>query len=142
MTRDFLVDSVSELKDLAKFIADLLNQYPVACFYGEMGAGKTTLIKEVCKEFGVTDDTSSPTFSIVNEYQDGSGKPIFHFDFYRIKNLREALDTGAADYLESGDPCLIEWPELIIDLIPVKHLEININLVGMNSRMIKVNPRG
>ncbi len=142
MNLEFLVDSALDLKSPAKAIADLLPQYPVACFRGEMGAGKTTLIKEVCNQLGVKDDTSSPTFSIVNEYRDSRGNPVFHFDFYRIESLREAVDTGASDYLESGHACLVEWPELIIDLIPVKHLEININLVGTNSRKIKVNPRG
>jgi tRNA threonylcarbamoyladenosine biosynthesis protein TsaE len=86
-------------------------------FDGEMGAGKTTLIKAVCKQLGVVDEVSSPTFSLVNEYKTTIGKTIYHFDFYRIKNIEEVYDIGYEDYFFSGNICLIEWPEKVSELL-------------------------
>ena len=138
---EFIISSPEELITPAQEIILLAKDIPVVCFNGEMGAGKTTLIKVICESLGVHDTTSSPTFSIVNEYLDLAGNSIYHFDFYRIKNTREAIETGALEYFDSGFLCLIEWPELIIDLIPDKHLEININLVG-DTRKIRITPKG
>ena len=134
----FLVSNPSELKLPAQFLVSLLKSCPVACFNGEMGAGKTTFIKVICEELGVKDATSSPTFSIVNEYMDGVGQSLFHFDFYRIKGISEAQDVGAEEYLYSGDTCLIEWSQMIKPLIPDEHLEINIKLVEGNKREITI----
>ncbi|REE01243.1 tRNA (adenosine(37)-N6)-threonylcarbamoyltransferase complex ATPase subunit type 1 TsaE [Marinoscillum furvescens] len=132
----------SELADVARELLPLIQRQPIVCFHGEMGAGKTTLIKVICEQLGVQDAMSSPTFSIVNEYRDAEDAPIYHFDFYRVEKLQEALDIGADEYFYSGDVCLIEWPEMIKELIPESHLEINIKLVGANQREITILSHG
>lgn len=135
----FFISSVLDLKKPAKKVIELLSEYPVICFEGEMGVGKTTFIKEICSQMGVTDDTSSPTFSIVNEYLDKNDESIYHFDFFRIKNLKEAIDIGVDEYFYSDDPCLIEWPEKINELIPDDHLKISIKLVEDNNRELSIH---
>lgn len=109
----------------------------VVAFSGAMGAGKTTLIKSLCKKMGVLGHVSSPTFSLVNEYESESGETIFHFDFYRIKSIDEALDMGIEDYLLSGNLCLIEWPEKIDSLLDNDYTHISIE-VNNGSRIITV----
>ena len=101
-------------------------QEPVILFEGPMGAGKTTLIKEVCRQLGVKENVSSPTFSLVNEYEGADGKLIYHFDFYRINTEREAVDIGALEYFDSGNVCLIEWPSLIPSLLPERYLLVTL----------------
>lgn len=108
----------------------------VLLFYGEMGAGKTTFIRAICKELGVTSTVSSPTFALVNEYESPLG-PVFHFDCYRLKNVQEAYDIGLEGYLDSGDYCLVEWPEKIEELLPGKHIKVFIE-ADENSRKIKL----
>jgi tRNA threonylcarbamoyladenosine biosynthesis protein TsaE len=108
----------------------------VLAFYGEMGAGKTTLIKAICTEFGVTDNISSPTFSIVNEYKGRNGKKTYHFDFYRIKSQDEAYDLGYEEYFYSGAICLIEWPEKVKDLLPLEITKVVITKGEGESRTI------
>lgn len=98
----------------------------VFAFYGNMGAGKTTFIKAVCEQLGVKDAVTSPTFAIVNEYESDMGA-IYHFDFYRIKNLGEVMDLGFEDYAYSGNFCLMEWPELIEELLPENTVNVNIS---------------
>ncbi|MFV8225717.1 tRNA (adenosine(37)-N6)-threonylcarbamoyltransferase complex ATPase subunit type 1 TsaE [Christiangramia aquimixticola] len=105
-------------------------------FYGEMGAGKTTLIKELVKSLGVTDVASSPTFSLVNHYVSDEG-PVFHFDFYRIENEMEALDIGFEDYLESGEWNLIEWPEKVEKFIGDNTQKLLITVESKNIRKLK-----
>ena len=106
-------------------------------FYGEMGAGKTTFTTAVCRALGVRDDAvSSPTFSIVNEYRAADGSPVFHFDFYRIKEAAEALDIGLYDYLDSGERCLMEWPENIEELLPDETLRVRIEVRDDGSRVL------
>ena len=107
----------------------------------EIGAGKTTLIKQICKELGVEGDMSSPTFSIVNEYASTSGEEIYHFDFYRLREVEEAIDIGAEDYFFSGNLCLIEWPALVEPMLPDEYLQINIKLVGNNARSLTAEPK-
>ncbi len=86
-------------------------------FYGAMGVGKTTLIKVICQHLGVTNEVTSPTFSLVNEYPTKTGKMVYHFDFYRIKNMEEVMDIGYEEYFDSGNICLLEWPEKIEPLL-------------------------
>ncbi len=130
---EFLVNSLQELIPVAKKILSGL-QHKIILFEGEMGTGKTTLIKEIISQMGSKDEASSPTFSIVNEYDTKIGK-VFHFDLYRIKSEEEALDFGVEEYLYSGGYCFIEWPERIENLIPEPHHILKIN-VENNQRTI------
>lgn len=132
---------ISELEQLPEAAKELLNyarNQKVFLFYGDMGAGKTTFIKALCRELGITDLVSSPTFSIVNEYSSEAG-PVYHFDFYRLKNETEALDLGYEDYIYSGSYCFIEWPEKIENLLPETALIVNIKLDQKGKREIIVN---
>ena len=104
-----------------------------------MGVGKTTLIKALTKKLGIIGATSSPTFSLVNEYQSNDNQIIYHFDFYRLKNEVEALDMGADEYFYSGNWCFIEWPEKIPNLIPVLHSVISISLLSDGKRSLSLN---
>jgi tRNA threonylcarbamoyladenosine biosynthesis protein TsaE len=104
---------------------------------GEMGAGKTTLVKAIGRELGIKETVASPTFSIVNEYQTADGQTIFHFDFYRLKNETEAYDIGVNEYFESGNLCIIEWPEKIPTLIPDHYLRIKLEINDSQSRTIQ-----
>ena len=108
----------------------------VFVFHGDMGSGKTTFVKAICKFLGVEDTMSSPTFSIVNEYQTISGNTIFHFDFYRIKNESEAYDIGVEEYFDSGHYCFVEWPEKIPTLLPMKYVEVFIQINDNTHRTI------
>ena len=112
------IASLEEMGTAAKQFVLAMGEKKVFAFYGKMGAGKTTFIKTVCEELGVKDVINSPTFAIVNEYVDGQGEPIYHFDFYRIKKEQEVLDLGYEDYVYSGYVCFMEWPELIENLLP------------------------
>lgn len=103
------VNSLLDLEEAAKRLLDFSGAQKMFVFYGDMGAGKTTFIKALCAQLGVKETVSSPTFSIVNEYE-GDGHRIYHFDFYRIKSIQEAYDIGYEEYFYSGDICLIEWP--------------------------------
>lgn len=108
----------------------------IIAFYGSMGAGKTTFTTAICRALGVESDAvSSPTFAIVNEYRAAGGKNIFHFDFYRIKNLAEAMDIGFYDYIDSGEFCIMEWPENVEELLPEETLRVKIE-VSQDSRRI------
>jgi len=122
----FVASRPEELKAAAQWLIQHKDTAPVMAFYGPMGAGKTTLIKSLCKLLQVSDEVNSPTFSIVNEYLTADDLSIFHFDFYRINKLEEAYDIGYENYFYSGDLCLIEWPEKIAQLLPEKHVEVRI----------------
>jgi tRNA threonylcarbamoyladenosine biosynthesis protein TsaE len=130
--------TLSDLNEVAHDIAGKLGSYKVWLFQGEMGSGKTTLIKAVCKVRGVSETTSSPSFSIVNEYLTADSSKIYHFDFYRIKNEIEALDIGAEEYFYSGQPCFIEWPEKIPSLIPLQYAEVTIQVEPNTKRTIAI----
>jgi tRNA threonylcarbamoyladenosine biosynthesis protein TsaE len=130
-------NSVEDLNGCATELAAFAGAERIWLFYGEMGAGKTTLIKAICEVLGAAEPVTSPTFSIVNEYSAATGK-IFHFDFYRLKNETEALDLGYEEYFYSGDYCLIEWPEKISGLLPEHYLRISIGLAYGVSREIKM----
>jgi tRNA threonylcarbamoyladenosine biosynthesis protein TsaE len=114
----------------------------ILLFNGEMGAGKTTLIKEISKQLGVKDITSSPTFSLVNEYQTNRGETIYHFDFYRINDEEEAYDMGIEDYLYNDAWCFIEWGENVQNLLPLEITNINIDIVNTNQRTIEIKIDG
>lgn len=123
---EILIKDISEIDVAAKKFVAAMGDRKVFAFYGKMGAGKTTFIKAVCEELGVQDVINSPTFAIVNEYVDGEGEPIYHFDFYRIKNQQEVLDIGYEDYVYSGNVCFMEWPELIENLLPDDAVKVTI----------------
>jgi tRNA threonylcarbamoyladenosine biosynthesis protein TsaE len=133
----FRAHSVEELSDVAEQLLAAAQDARVFLFYGEMGAGKTTFIKAICTALGVTDGTSSPTFSIVNEYGSPDG-PVYHFDFYRLKKESEALDLGYEEYLYSGQYCFIEWPERIAGLLPEHAAEVFIDALDEHSREIRL----
>ena len=109
---------LSGVEEAARTFIDSIGEDRIFLFDGEMGAGKTTFIAEVCRQLGADDDFGSPTFSLVNEYRDSSGTPIYHFDLYRIESPQEILDMGAEEYFESGNLCLIEWPDRLESLTP------------------------
>ena len=132
------VKHLDELPQAAKQILEFAKEEKIFLFFGEMGAGKTTLINALAKQLGTLDHTSSPTFSIVNEYKTLSS-PIFHFDFYRLKNQTEALDMGYEDYFYSGNYCLVEWPEKILNLWPEQYIKIAIEAVNENERILNVD---
>ena len=129
--------SLSELPLAATKIIANAGDHKIFLFYGDMGAGKTTLIKSICVELGVSEPVTSPTFSIVNEYR-GGGKTIYHFDFYRLKAQTEAYDLGYEEYFYSGAWCFIEWPEKLPDLLPGHYMRISMKVTGENSRQILV----
>lgn len=130
--------SLQDLPSVAQWLIEIGKDYEIWLFNGEMGAGKTTLIKVICEQLGVEDEVSSPTYSIVNEYVTVNNKTVYHFDFYRIKSEEEAYDIGADEYLDSGNLCLIEWPSKISSLIPSKYLEIELSLGENNTRVLSV----
>lgn len=126
------------LENLDTVAREILKHFPdsrVFAFYGEMGAGKTTLIKEICRVLGVDNEVQSPTFAIVNEYLTLAGESVYHFDFYRIKKLEEVFDIGYEDYVYSGCYCFIEWPELAEDLLPEGTVRLGIE--GEKERVVR-----
>ncbi|HYH56251.1 MAG TPA: tRNA (adenosine(37)-N6)-threonylcarbamoyltransferase complex ATPase subunit type 1 TsaE [Anseongella sp.] len=125
-----------ELPSCAGKLLDFAGGERIFLFYGEMGAGKTTFIRAICRQLGVTSPVSSPTFALINEYAGREG-PVYHFDFYRLKNETEAYDIGAEEYFESGHPCLVEWPERVQGLLPPRHIRVEIEADG-NLRKIKL----
>jgi tRNA threonylcarbamoyladenosine biosynthesis protein TsaE len=132
---------IANITAVSAQIIDLAKDYKIWTFNGEMGAGKTTLIKSICKNLGIIDEVSSPTFSLVNEYKTLNGKTIYHFDFYRIKSINEAYDIGIEEYFESGNICLIEWPNMIEDiLLNEKTFNLIISING-NKRSIQINEK-
>ncbi|MEO0310797.1 MAG: hypothetical protein RIQ89_454 [Bacteroidota bacterium] len=135
------VYEVNSLTDLATAAQALHHQLklPLIYFYGSMGAGKTTLIKLLCQQWEVVDAVSSPTFAIVNEYLTAVGNTIYHFDFYRINHPSEAVELGVDEYFYSGNKCLLEWPEKIVNLLPHQAHRIFIDVVGQ-TRFIKLDP--
>lgn len=137
---DTLVLSCSkkeELPQIAENIFSFANQVKVWLFVGDLGAGKTTLIKELCKILGVIDEVASPSFSIINEYLAHLNK-VYHFDFYRLKNVDEAINIGVGDYFYSGNYCFIEWPQKIESILPEELLMIHIEGAHNENRIFKL----
>jgi tRNA threonylcarbamoyladenosine biosynthesis protein TsaE len=133
---DIKVNSLADLPAVAQQLSDFAGDQKVFIFEGDMGAGKTTFIKNFCKHLGVDDVVSSPTYSIVNEYESPMGS-VFHFDFYRIKDIREAYDLGYEEYFYGGGTCLIEWPERIEELLPENYVKVEINVLDENQRLFR-----
>ncbi len=137
-----VMESLTDVVPVSNQLLALASDVPVWCFRGDLGAGKTTLIKGICDQLGVQDQMSSPTFSIVNEYLSKDDSSIYHFDFYRVKNEAEAQEIGVEEYFYSGDYCFIEWPEKIEGLLPENRIEIMINLDNNNRREINLIEHG
>lgn len=132
MTKSYTLD---EINSVAREILPLLTSN-VICFQGEMGAGKTSFIQALCKASSVVDVVTSPTFSLINEYQNEQSESIYHFDCYRIESEEEALDFGAEEYLYSGNLCLIEWSENIASILPESHQSIRLEKIDKNTRKL------
>lgn len=129
MSMNFTIHSKEELPALANEILQAGGSARVFVFEGEMGSGKTTLIKEICRQLGCSDNLSSPSYAIANEYQSDSGS-IFHLDLYRLKNTAEAMDAGIEEYLHSGSYCFIEWPDIVAQLLPDNTVRVSIRHDG------------
>ena len=137
---DIRIDHIDNIGEAARQFTDHLPAGNVFAFYGKMGAGKTTFIKALCQQLGVEEEVTSPTFAIVNEYQAGDNCPtplIYHFDFYRIKRLEEAYDIGFDDYVDSGNLCFIEWPELVEEILPEDAVRVTIEEGEDGCRLIR-----
>ncbi|MBP8041786.1 MAG: tRNA (adenosine(37)-N6)-threonylcarbamoyltransferase complex ATPase subunit type 1 TsaE [Bacteroidales bacterium] len=137
MNQQIICNHLDELPGIAKKILAAFPSSRIFTFTGDLGAGKTTLIKEMCKLLNVTGLTNSPSFSLVNEYPSSTGDMIYHFDFYRIKNISEIFDIGYEEYFYSGHYCFIEWPEIARQLLPEDHVEVTIETAkDQSSRII------
>ena len=142
-----LIPDIDTLPQAAQAFVDSIGDRRIFAFYGSMGAGKTTLIRAICRQLGVTDDVTSPTFAIVNEYRSGilpphlkalSSQPIYHFDFYRIRRAEEIFDIGFEEYIESGNLCLMEWPELVEQYLPEDIVPVKITEQPDGARLIEI----
>lgn len=132
------IESVDKIDEAAIEFIKSMGDNTVFAFHGEMGAGKTTFIKAICENLGVSDTINSPTFAIINEYRSDSGELIYHFDFYRINKIEEAFDFGYEDYFYSGSLCFIEWPEKVESLLPHDTVNVSITIQADGSRDVKV----
>lgn len=137
-TAEIIIPSLDRIAEAARSFVAHIGERRLFAFYGDMGAGKTTFIKAICDELGVTDTVSSPTFAIVNEYNSANG-PIYHFDFYRINSISEVMDLGFDDYVNSGHLCLMEWPELIEDLMPDDTVRVHIEAREDGTRLVSMD---
>ena len=137
MDMEIKINSLDSIHEAAKQFIAAMGDNTVFAFYGKMGAGKTTFIKAICEELGVNDVITSPTFAIVNEYTADNDTPIYHFDFYRIKKLEEVYDMGYEDYFYSGNLCLLEWPELIEDILPEDVTKVTITEQEDGTRLVE-----
>ena len=120
------IHSVDELPEVARKLLCTFGEDRFFAFFGKMGVGKTTLIKEICAALGVKENVCSPTFAIVNEYTSGEGEPVYHFDFYRLKSVAEAYDIGYEEYFYSGCYCFTEWTEKVEELLPERYVRVEI----------------
>ncbi|HCK24460.1 MAG TPA: tRNA (adenosine(37)-N6)-threonylcarbamoyltransferase complex ATPase subunit type 1 TsaE [Bacteroides graminisolvens] len=134
------IQSLDQIHEAAKEFIAAMGENTVFALYGKMGAGKTTFVKAVCEELGVTDMITSPTFAIVNEYRsEDTAELIYHFDFYRINKLEEVYDMGYEDYFYSGALCFIEWPELVEELLPGNTIKVSIEEQKDGTRTVTLN---
>lgn len=132
------IPDLSSIDDAARELLETLPDKRIFAFYGEMGAGKTTLIKALCRKLQVTDVTSSPSFGLIYEYRTIGSESIYHFDFYRIKHLEEAYDIGYEEYIDSGQYCFIEWPDKVASLLPPETVNVKLQVAGNNERTMEV----
>lgn len=133
-----IIQDLKNLPEAARSFLEKNRDDRIFAFYGELGAGKTTFIKALCNELNVIDIVSSPSFSIINEYQNEKGIKIYHMDFYRLKNMEEALEIGLEDYFNTDDYCFIEWPERIDELLPNDTIFVKIMARHNNSRVLEI----
>ena len=136
--KEIVIDSLDELKDVAEAVIDSLDDRNVVALFGAMGAGKTTLISAIMEYLGSTDNVTSPTFALVNQYNTASTAPVYHFDFYRINRIEEAFDMGYEEYFYSGDLCLVEWPELVEQLLPEDAMVVKIEVLSPTKRKFTI----
>jgi tRNA threonylcarbamoyladenosine biosynthesis protein TsaE len=136
--KEIEIDSLDGLNEVAKAIIEGLDGRNVVAFCGSMGAGKTTLISAIMAYLDSADTVTSPTFALVNQYAAGNGERVYHFDFYRINRIEEVFDMGYEEYFYSGDLCLIEWPELIEDLLPEEAMVVKIDVLSPTSRRFTI----
>ncbi len=136
MKTEIIIKNLDDIDRAAKEFIEKIEDRRIIAFYAPMGAGKTTFTTALCHRLGVEDAVCSPTFTIINEYLTKSGQPVYHFDFYRINKVSEALDIGFFDYIDSGCLCLIEWPENIEELLPMETLRVRIDVNGDQSRTL------
>ena len=129
-SKQFEVEGFEDLEEVAEYLIDKSREIPLIILKGDLGAGKTTLTKIMCKLLNVKDEVTSPTFSLINHYLTEQGKNIYHFDLYRVEDLEEVLDIGFDEYIESNDLCIIEWPDVAMDLLPDDKIEVFIQLKG------------
>lgn len=137
--REITVNGLGDLPEAAEEILGALDGRNVVAFFGTMGAGKTTLIREICEQLGSEDVVTSPTFALVNRYNSANGRPIFHFDFYRIEHPEEAFDMGYEEYFYSDGLCLVEWSERIEELLPDDVMRVEIEVVSPTKRHITID---
>jgi tRNA threonylcarbamoyladenosine biosynthesis protein TsaE len=136
--KEIVIDSLNELKDVAEAVIERLDGRNVVALYGPMGAGKTTLISAIMEHLGSTDNVTSPTFALVNQYNTADEQPVYHFDFYRINRIEEAFDMGYEEYFYSGDLCLVEWPELVEQLLPEEAMVVKIEILSPTERKFTI----
>lgn len=132
------IDSEEGLREVAEALLDALAGRTVVALRGEMGAGKTTLVRALAEALGVEDRVTSPTFALVNQYEGARGERLYHFDFYRIDDEREAFDLGYEEYFYSGDLCLVEWPEKVEGLLPAEVVEVRITVDSPTARTFEI----
>ncbi len=135
---EFLAKSEADLAPIAKHLIQLLKQQKVVTFSGDLGAGKTTLIKEICKQLGIVNTVSSPTFGLVNVYSISNTEDVYHFDCYRLKDVAEVYDIGFEEYIDSGNICLIEWPNVVEALLPQHYISVKISHQKNGNRWFEV----
>ena len=135
--KNIVIKGLDTIDEAAKEFLQEIGDNKIIALYGSMGAGKTTFVTALCRVLGVEDVVNSPTFTIVNEYQTEEGEPVFHFDFYRIKSLREVEDLGFEEYVYSDCLCLMEWPEMIEEMLPEDTLRVSISEQEDGTRLIK-----
>ena len=139
MTHQIHIPNTDALPAAAKQFLNAIGEAKLLAFYGAMGVGKTTFVKAICDALGVQDVVNSPTFAIVNEYTDAQGEAVYHFDFYRIKKQAELFDLGFDNYLDSGCFCLMEWPELIEEILPEETICVRIEEIADGKRLLTIS---